>query len=77
MYKPTPKPELQNETKLERTLSVLRIQDLIYNSYVFRAVISLSYTSKAPLFIGTKVTDFLKRFKDMTTDYRLSDNRKI
>jgi len=37
----------------------------------------LSYTPGTPLFIGTNVTDFLKRFEDMVTNYGLFDNRKI
>ena len=37
----------------------------------------LPYTSETPLFTGTNITDFLKRFEDMATDYRLSDNRKV
>ncbi len=49
----------------------------MYNPYIFRAVISLPYTSKAPLFTRTNITDFLKRFKDMVTDCELSDNRKV
>ncbi len=49
----------------------------MYNLYVFRAVIPLSYTPGVSLFIGTNVTDFLKRFEDMATDYGLSDNCKI
>ena len=36
-----------------------------------------SYTPEAPSFTETNITDFLKRFKDMAIDYRLSDNRKI
>ncbi len=37
----------------------------------------LSYTSEAPSFTGTNITDFLKRFEDMAIDYGLSDDRKI
>jgi len=77
VYKPIFKPELQCETEPERTLLVPTIQDLIYNPYIFRAAISLPHTSKAPLFIRTNITDFLKRFKNMATNYEFSDNRKI
>ena len=38
---------------------------------------SLSHTPGAPLFTEINITDFLKRFEDMTTDCGLSDNRKI
>ncbi len=37
----------------------------------------LSYIPGASSFTGTNITDFLKRFKNMATDYGLSDNRKI
>ncbi len=37
----------------------------------------LFYTSEAPSFTGINVTDFLKRFEDMATDYGFSDNRKV
>ncbi len=37
----------------------------------------LPYTFKASLFTETNITDFLKRFKDIITNYGLSDNRKI
>ncbi len=49
----------------------------MYNFYIFRAAIPLSHTPRAPLFTGTNVTDFLKRFEDITTDYGLSDDRKV
>ena len=49
----------------------------MYNFYIFRAAMSLPYISKASLFIRINVTDFFKRFKDMATNYGLSDNRKI
>src|SRR6266511_5054224 len=65
VYKPIPKPKLQCETKLERTSPILIMQDLIYNLYVFRVVIPLPYTSGAPSFIGTNITDFLERFENM------------
>ncbi len=77
VYKPTPKSKLQCKTKPERTSPILIIQNLIYNPYVFRAAIPLPHISKAPSFIGTNITDFLKQFKDITTDCGLSDNRKI
>ncbi len=70
-------PELQCETELERTSSIPTIQDSIHNPYIFRAVMPLPYTFKAPLFTRINVTDFLKRFEDIVTDYGLSDNRKI
>ncbi len=35
------------------------------------------YILKIPLFTGINVTDFFKRFEDMATDYRLSDDRKV
>ena len=38
---------------------------------------SLSYISKISLFTKTNIIDFLKRFKDMTTNYGLSDDRKM
>ena len=63
--------------KLERTLLVLIIQDLIYNLYIFKIVIPLSYTSGASLFTKTNITDFLKQFEDMATDYGFSDDRKV
>ncbi len=37
----------------------------------------LSHISKVSLFIRTNITDFLKRFKNMVTNYGFSDNRKI
>ncbi len=77
VYEPTPKPELQYKTKPERTSSVLIIQDLIHNPYIFKAVISFSHTPKASSFTKTNITDFLKRFKDMATDCGLSDDRKM
>ncbi len=77
MYKPTSKPELQSKTEPEKTLSVLKIQDSIYNPYVFRAAMSFSYISGASLFIGINITDFLERFEDIATDYGFSDDRKI
>ena len=49
----------------------------MYNPYVFRVVMPFSYISGASLFIGTNVTDFFKRFKDMVTDCGFSDDRKI
>ncbi len=77
VYKPIPKPKLQYKTELERTSLVLIIQDLIYNFYIFRAAIPLSHIPKTSSFIGTNVTDFFKRFKDMATNYGLSDDRKV
>ncbi len=44
---------------------------------MFRAAIPFPHTSEAPLFTGTNVTDFLKRFEDMATDCWLSDDRKM
>ena len=49
----------------------------MYNFYIFRAAIPLSHTPRAPLFIRTNITDFLKRFKDIIINYGLSDDRKI
>ncbi len=49
----------------------------MHNPYMFRVVMPLPYTPGAFLFTKTNITDFLKRFKDMTTDYGLSDDRKI
>src|SRR6266496_5743657 len=49
----------------------------MHNPYVFRAVMPLPYIPGAPLFTGTNVTDFLKRFKDMATDCGLSDDCKV
>ncbi len=63
--------------KLERTLLVLIIQDLIYNLYIFRAAISLPYTPRAPSFIKTNITDFFKRFEDIVINCGLSDDRKM
>jgi len=77
VYKPTPEPELQSETELERTLLVLKMQDSMYNPYIFRAAIPLSYTPGTPSFIRTNITDFFKRFEDMATDCGLSDDRKV
>ena len=37
----------------------------------------LLYTPGASLFIGINVTDFLKRFEDIATDYGFFDDRKI
>ncbi len=37
----------------------------------------LPYISGVSSFIKINITDFLKRFKNMATDYGLSDNRKI
>ncbi len=37
----------------------------------------LSYTLRAPSFTGINITDFFERFKDMATDYGLSDDRKV
>ncbi len=37
----------------------------------------LPHTPRASSFTGINVTDFLKRFKNMTTDYGLSDDRKM
>jgi len=53
------------------------MQNLMYNPYIFRAVMPLFYTSGAPLFIGINITDFLKRFKDMATDCGFFDDRKV
>jgi len=44
---------------------------------MFRVVIPLLYTSKTLSFIGINVINFLERFKDMATDYGLSDDRKV
>ncbi len=44
---------------------------------MFRAAIPLSHTPKASLFIKINITDFLERFKDMATNYELSDDRKV
>jgi len=77
VYKPTPKLKLQCETELERTSSILTIQNLIYNPYIFKVVMPLSYIPGVSLFIKTNVTDFLKRFKDMLINYGFSDDRKI
>ena len=49
----------------------------MYNPYMFRVVIPLPYIPGASLFIGINITDFLKRFEDMITNYGLSNNRKI
>ncbi len=49
----------------------------MYNLYIFKTVISFPYISRAPLFTEINITDFLKRFKDMATNYGLSDDRKI
>ncbi len=49
----------------------------MYNPYVFRVIMSLSYISGVSLFIGINVTDFLERFEDMITDCGLSDDRKV
>ena len=49
----------------------------MYNSYMFRIVMPFPYTPEASLFIGTNVTDFLKRFEDMATDYGFFDDRKM
>jgi len=77
VYKPTPKPELQNKTKPEKTLPVLKMQDLIHNPYVFRVAMPLPHTPRVSSFTGINVTDFLKRFENIATDCRLSDNRKV
>ena len=37
----------------------------------------LPYTSGVFLFIRTNITDFLERFKDIVTNYGLSDDRKV
>ncbi len=44
---------------------------------MFRVVMSLSYTPGVSLFTEINITDFLKRFKDMATNYGLSDDRKM
>ncbi len=49
----------------------------MYNPYMFRIVIPLPYIPGALLFTETNVTDFLKRFENMATDYGLSDDRKV
>ena len=49
----------------------------MYNPYVFRVIIPLSYTSGASLFIGINVTDFFERFEDIITNCGLFDDRKI
>ena len=77
MYKPTPKLELQCETEPERTLSILIIQNLIHNPYIFRVVIPFPHIPEASLFTRINITDFLKRFKNIATNYGLSDNHKI
>ena len=77
MYKPISELKLQYETEPERTLLVLTIQDLMYNSYIFRTTIPFFYTSGAFLFIRINVTDFFKRFEDIITDYGFFDDRKM
>ena len=49
----------------------------MYNLYVFRVVMSFFYTSGVSLFIEINITDFFERFKDIATDYGLSDDRKV
>src|SRR6266536_1877629 len=49
----------------------------MHNLYVFRAAMPLPYIFRVFLFTEINVTDFLKRFKDMATDYGLSDDRKM
>ena len=49
----------------------------MYNSYMFRAVMPLSYTPGVSLFIGTNVIDFLERFEDMAIDCGFLDDRKV
>ncbi len=49
----------------------------MYNPYMFRTAISLSYIPRAPSFIKTNITDFFKRFKNMATNYGFSDDRKV
>ncbi len=49
----------------------------MYNLYVFKVIIPLPYISEAFLFIRINVTDFLKRFEDMVTNYGFFDDRKI
>ena len=49
----------------------------MYNLYIFRVAIPLPYTPEASLFIKTNITDFLKRFENMITNYGHSDDRKI
>ena len=77
MYKLTPEPELQYETEPKRTSPVLIMQDSMYNPYIFRTAIPLPHIFGAPSFTRTNITDFLKRFKNMATDYGLSDDYKI
>ncbi len=77
VYKPISKPKLQYKTEPERTSPVLIMQNLIYNPYVFKAIIPLPHTSKTPLFTGTNVTDFFKQFKNIAINYELSDNHKV
>ncbi len=77
MYKPTSEPELQYKTEPKRTSSILIIQDSIHNPYIFKTAIPLPHTLEASSFTKTNITDFLKRFKDIATNYRLSDNRKM
>ena len=57
--------------------SVLKMQNLMYNFYIFRAAMPFPYISKISLFTGINVTDFLKRFKDIAINYGLSDDRKV
>ncbi len=77
MYKSTPEPELQYKTESERISSILIMQDLIYNLYIFRVAIPLPYISEASSFTGTNITDFFERFKDMAINYGLSDDYKV
>ncbi len=49
----------------------------MYNPYMFRVVIPLSYTPKVSSFTGTNIIDFLERFKDIAINCGLSDNRKV
>ncbi len=49
----------------------------MYNSYMFRVAISLSYISGASLFTKTNITEFLERFEDIATNCGLSDDRKM
>ena len=44
---------------------------------MFRAAMPLPYTPRASSFTETNITDFLKRFKNMITNYELSDDRKM
>ncbi len=44
---------------------------------MFRVAMPFPYILKIPLFTGINVTDFLKRFEDIITNYELSDDCKM